>query len=115
MGRASALGRRFRAPKPISWCVGRAEIIPFPLLSDICRFSLEGERDVARRVDDFEVTDLRVLTLGNKVPAEGNVLRALPEACLLREGNSCFAVFVDDSRAVLMKAHFEFAKEETFF
>jgi hypothetical protein len=67
-------------------------------------------------VDDFEVTDLRVLTLGNKVPAEGNVLRALPEACLLREGNSCFAVFVEDRRTVLVKAHFdaEFAKKETF-
>jgi hypothetical protein len=67
-------------------------------------------------VDDFEVTDLRVLTLGDKVTAVGNVLRALPEACLFREGNSSFAVFVDDGRRVLVKPNFdaEFEKKETF-
>jgi len=43
------------------------------------------------------------------------VLRALPETGLFRECDGRFAVFVDDSRAML-KAHFdtEFAKKETF-
>ena len=50
------------------------------------------------------------------MPAEGNVIRALSEAGLFIEVDSCFAVFVDDCRAMLMKAHFdaEFAKKETF-
>jgi hypothetical protein len=41
---------------------------------------------------------------------------AFSEACLVREGDGCFAVFVDDRRAVSVKAHFdaEFAKKETF-
>ncbi len=66
-------------------------------------------------MDDLEVGDLRVLTLSDKVPAEGNVFRAFSEARLVREGDGCFAVFVDDRRAMLMEAHFdaEFAKKET--
>jgi len=45
-------------------------------------------------VDDLEVCDLRVLAFGYKVPAEGNVFRALSEACLFRESDGCFAVLM---------------------
>ena len=45
-------------------------------------------------MDDLEVCDLRVLTFGYKVPAEGNVFRALSEACLFRESDGCFAVLM---------------------
>ncbi len=67
-------------------------------------------------MDDLEVGNLRVLTLSDKVPAEGNVFRAFSEARLVREGDSCFAVFVDDRRAMLVEAHFdaELAKKQTF-
>jgi hypothetical protein len=41
------------------------------------------------------------------VPAEGNVFRELSEACLFRESDGCFAVFVDDRRTVLVEAHFD--------
>jgi hypothetical protein len=60
-------------------------------------------------MNDLEVGDLRVLTLSDKVPAEGNVFRAFPEARLVREGDGGFAatVFVDDRRAMLMEAHFD--------
>ena len=58
-------------------------------------------------MDDLEVCDLRVLTFGYKVLAEGNVFRALSEVCLFRESDGCFAVFVDDRRTVLVEAHFD--------
>ena len=58
-------------------------------------------------MNDLEVGDLRVLTLSDKVPAEGNVFRAYSEASIVREGDGGFAVFVDDRRAMLMEAHFD--------
>ena len=70
----------------------------------------------AASVDDSEVTDLSTLSFDNKVPSEGYVLGALPEAGLFREGDGRFAVFVDDRWAMLMETHFDaqFAEKEAF-
>ena len=44
------------------------------------------------------------------------MFQAFSEVHFGREGDGCFAVFVDDRRAMLIEVHFdaEFAKKETF-